>query len=66
VAILGVGRLRDDGTMTLSLSFDHRVVNGADAARFLDGAVGYLTDARWVAEQFDADIVGALINQLME
>jgi pyruvate dehydrogenase E2 component (dihydrolipoamide acetyltransferase) len=66
VAILGVGRLRDDGTMTLSLSFDHRVVNGADAARFLDSAVGYLTNARWLAEQFDADIVGALIDHLME
>jgi pyruvate dehydrogenase E2 component (dihydrolipoamide acetyltransferase) len=48
VAILGVGRIRErsalDGgelraktTMTLSLSFDHRVVDGADAARFLQG-----------------------------
>lgn len=39
VAILGVGRIREDGpdrTCTLSLSFDHRVVDGADAARFLD------------------------------
>lgn len=39
VAILGVGQVRDDGdgrTCTLSLSFDHRVVDGADAARFLD------------------------------
>jgi pyruvate dehydrogenase E2 component (dihydrolipoamide acetyltransferase) len=38
VGILGVGRIReDDGrTVTLSLSFDHRVVDGADAARFLD------------------------------
>ncbi|WP_136716567.1 2-oxo acid dehydrogenase subunit E2 [Halorientalis salina] len=39
VAILGVGRVREDGdgrTCTLSLSFDHRVVDGADAARFLD------------------------------
>lgn len=39
IAILGVGRVRDDGdgrTCTLSLSFDHRVVDGADAARFLD------------------------------
>ncbi|WP_254525916.1 2-oxo acid dehydrogenase subunit E2 [Natrinema caseinilyticum] len=42
VAILGVGRVRDDGdgrTCTLSLSFDHRVVDGADAARFLDDLV---------------------------
>ncbi|MFO7926780.1 2-oxo acid dehydrogenase subunit E2 [Natronomonas sp.] len=39
VAILGVGRIRegDDGrTCVLSLSFDHRAVDGADAARFLD------------------------------
>ncbi|WP_226043248.1 2-oxo acid dehydrogenase subunit E2 [Natrinema sp. DC36] len=39
VAILGVGRVREHGdgrTCTLSLSFDHRVVDGADAARFLD------------------------------
>lgn len=39
IAILGVGRIRDDGdgpAFTLSLSFDHRVVDGADAARFLD------------------------------
>lgn len=39
IAILGVGRIReaDDGReLTLSLSFDHRAVDGADAARFLD------------------------------
>jgi len=66
VAILGVGRVRDDGTMTLSLSFDHRVVNGADAARFLDGAIENLTDAKWLADQFDEDILGALIEQLSE
>lgn len=34
VAILGVGRIVD-GSCTLSLSFDHRPVDGADAARFL-------------------------------
>lgn len=44
VAILGVGRILDDGSMTLSLSFDHRVVNGADAARFLDTIVANVTD----------------------
>lgn len=66
VAILGVGRVRDDGTMTLSLSFDHRVVNGADAAKFLDGAVGKLTDANWLADQFEEDIFGALIEHLSE
>lgn len=39
IAILGVGSVRDDDgqrTCTLSLSFDHRIVDGADAARFLD------------------------------
>jgi pyruvate/2-oxoglutarate dehydrogenase complex dihydrolipoamide acyltransferase (E2) component len=39
VSILGVGRIRDDDEgkqCTLSLSFDHRAVDGADAARFLD------------------------------
>lgn len=39
VAILGVGAIRDGDdsrNCTLSLSFDHRVVDGADAARFLE------------------------------
>lgn len=66
VAILGVGRVRDNGTMTLSLSFDHRVVNGADGARFLDGAVEHLNDAKWLADQFEADVLGALIDILSE
>ncbi|WP_165874904.1 2-oxo acid dehydrogenase subunit E2 [Natrarchaeobius oligotrophus] len=56
IAILGVGRIRDDGTMTLSLSFDHRVVNGADAARFLDGLVDVLTAPDALCEYFDADV----------
>jgi pyruvate dehydrogenase E2 component (dihydrolipoamide acetyltransferase) len=56
VAILGVGRVRDDGTMTLSLTFDHRVINGADAARFLDGLTDRLTDEAGLAEWFDADV----------
>jgi pyruvate dehydrogenase E2 component (dihydrolipoamide acetyltransferase) len=38
VAILAVGRRQADERMTLSLSFDHRAVNGADAAKFL-GAI---------------------------
>jgi pyruvate dehydrogenase E2 component (dihydrolipoamide acetyltransferase) len=44
VGILGVGRRTPDASMVLSLSFDHRVVNGAGAARFLDAVVGRLTD----------------------
>jgi pyruvate dehydrogenase E2 component (dihydrolipoamide acetyltransferase) len=62
VAILGVGRVRDDGTMTLGLSFDHRVVNGADAARFLDGLTGTLTDAGAVLDLFAADVAPADAN----
>jgi pyruvate dehydrogenase E2 component (dihydrolipoamide acetyltransferase) len=52
-AVLGVGRIvrepvvRDErvvpgDTMTLSLTFDHRVVDGAPAARFLDTLRRYL------------------------
>ena len=35
VAILAVGGVRKDGAMTITLSCDHRVVYGADGARFL-------------------------------
>ena len=35
VAILAVGGVRADGVMTATLSCDHRVVYGADGARFL-------------------------------
>jgi pyruvate dehydrogenase E2 component (dihydrolipoamide acetyltransferase) len=56
VAILGVGRVRDDGSTTLSLSFDHRVVNGADAARFLDSLVDRLTDGATLRGFVDADV----------
>jgi pyruvate dehydrogenase E2 component (dihydrolipoamide acetyltransferase) len=52
IAILGVGRIRDDGRMTLSLSFDHRVVNGADAARFLDTLVEKLISEETIATYF--------------
>lgn len=57
VAILGVGKATTqpvwDGTafaprllMPLSLSYDHRVVNGGDAGRFLTELVQSLTDLR--------------------
>ncbi len=47
VAILGVGAVRPSGNglvMPLSLSFDHRVLNGADAARFMQTLAGGITD----------------------
>jgi pyruvate dehydrogenase E2 component (dihydrolipoamide acetyltransferase) len=42
VAILAVGGVRDDGVMTATLSCDHRVVYGADGARFLATLRDYL------------------------
>jgi len=53
VAILGVDRISERPTavdgevavrswMGFDLSFDHRVVDGADAARFLDTLAGYI------------------------
>ncbi|QRV15435.1 2-oxo acid dehydrogenase subunit E2 [Haloterrigena salifodinae] len=62
VAILGIGRTRerarrgDDGLefrreLTYDLSFDHRIVDGADAARFL----GTLADYTEGAERFAPD-----------
>ena len=55
VAILGVGRIKDmpvvrDGKieirkiLSLSLSFDHRVVDGAEAARFLNTVISHIED----------------------
>jgi pyruvate dehydrogenase E2 component (dihydrolipoamide acetyltransferase) len=55
VAIIGVGATRDqlqlvDGTVTsqlllpVTVGFDHRVINGADAARLLDHLAGVLTE----------------------
>jgi pyruvate dehydrogenase E2 component (dihydrolipoamide acetyltransferase) len=53
VAILGTGRVRQDvmaaegrveihARMPLSLSFDHRVVTGGEAVRFLGAVIGDL------------------------
>lgn len=56
VAILGLGRVREDGSMTLSLTFDHRVVNGAGAARFLDEIAAGLTDATVIRAWFESDL----------
>jgi len=59
IAILGVGRVREDDQMTLSLSFDHRVVNGADAARFLGGLVDTLSDPLALAGFSETDVLSA-------
>jgi pyruvate dehydrogenase E2 component (dihydrolipoyllysine-residue acetyltransferase) len=61
VAILGISRSSEDPVwngsafeprlmLPLSLSYDHRVIDGADAARFL----------RWVAQAFEQPLVLAL------
>jgi pyruvate dehydrogenase E2 component (dihydrolipoamide acetyltransferase) len=42
VAILAVGGTRSDGVLTATLSCDHRVVYGADGARFLAKLRDYL------------------------
>ena len=55
VAILGTGKISDrpwvkDGQIvirkiiSLSLTFDHRVIDGAEAAKFLNKVIGYLED----------------------
>ncbi len=55
VAILGMGRVRDvpvvrEGkivtrlALPLSLTFDHQLIDGAEAARFLNLVIGYLED----------------------
>ena len=58
IAILGVGRVREDGderTCTLSLSFDHRVVDGAAAAQFLETITeGIESPSLVVADRADA------------
>ena len=58
VAILGLGRVAEKPlvrngqivvgrTMFLSLTFDHRIVDGAPAADFLQAIKGYLEDPWW-------------------
>ncbi|MGA2666353.1 MAG: dihydrolipoamide acetyltransferase family protein, partial [Nitrososphaerales archaeon] len=64
VGIMGVGRIKErpwaeDGelkvrpTVHLSLTFDHRVVDGADAALFLDSVVRLIRDLSWIRAQDD-------------
>jgi len=53
VAILGVGRaVKQDGKMMmpLSLSYDHRIIDGADGARFI----------RWIVDALEEPLLLAL------
>jgi pyruvate dehydrogenase E2 component (dihydrolipoamide acetyltransferase) len=60
VGILGVGRIVEKPVgvngevvlrpmMHLSLTFDHRAVDGAPAAQFLQAVVRHLAEPRWMA-----------------
>jgi len=60
-AILGVGRMRDkpvvkNGQVTirkmlaLSLSFDHRIIDGAEAARFMNDIIKMLENPKMLAD----------------
>ena len=59
VAILGIGKIiqkpwvinndiKIQYVVDLSITFDHRAVDGADAARFLDTYIQYLTNIDWL------------------
>jgi pyruvate dehydrogenase E2 component (dihydrolipoamide acetyltransferase) len=49
-SILALGSVTEDRLMSLSLSCDHRVVDGAPAARFLSDLVGLLEEPEWLGE----------------
>lgn len=42
VAILGMGRGKDKNRLPLCLSYDHRVIDGADGARFIKSVIHHL------------------------
>jgi pyruvate dehydrogenase E2 component (dihydrolipoamide acetyltransferase) len=63
VAILGTGKIADaplvkDGevkvrkTLALSLSFDHRVLDGAEAAKFMNDVIKYLENPTLILMSF--------------
>ena len=56
-AILAVGGLRPDGTVTLALSCDHRVLDGAPAAAFLRDLAASLAEPAWLDELVTAPAV---------
>lgn len=49
-AILALGALTADRELSLSLSCDHRVVDGAPAARFLADLVSLLEEPSWLGD----------------
>jgi pyruvate/2-oxoglutarate dehydrogenase complex dihydrolipoamide acyltransferase (E2) component len=49
-AILAVGALTAEGRIALALSCDHRVLDGAPAARFLGDVVDRLHDPSWLED----------------
>jgi pyruvate dehydrogenase E2 component (dihydrolipoamide acetyltransferase) len=49
-AILAVGGVRPDGTVTLALSCDHRVLDGAPGAAFLRDLADSLAEPAWLDE----------------
>ena len=56
-AILAVGGLRPDGTVTLALSCDHRVLDGAPGAAFLRDLAASLAEPAWLDELVTAPAV---------
>lgn len=56
-AILAVGGPRPDGTVTLALSCDHRVLDGAPGAEFLRDLSGSLTEPAWLDDLLTAPAV---------
>ena len=50
-AVLAVGSANSQGLLTLTLSCDHRVIDGAPAARFLAQLGTRLTDPDWLIHQ---------------
>jgi pyruvate dehydrogenase E2 component (dihydrolipoamide acetyltransferase) len=49
-AILALGAITPDRTLSLSLSCDHRVIDGAGAAEFLGRLVELIEEPGWIAE----------------
>jgi pyruvate dehydrogenase E2 component (dihydrolipoamide acetyltransferase) len=57
--ILAVGAPGPTGLLTLTLTCDHRVVDGAPAARFLTDLAARLTDPAWLTDAATPPTTGA-------